>query len=267
MSQLVTRTLDLIEHIAANKTQLTTMAIAADLGMDKSTCARLLSSLQKRGWVTRDPVTHVYSPGATMIGLSLDAALTHDLRRVIYPTLEHLRDLTGETISFQRRVGLHRIAVAGVEASHVIRGVLPIGSVLKLSEGPSGKIICAFLDDQDIRSILETTDARSARVRAQLELARSAGYLSTDGDRTVSMGAIAVPVFDHLGVYGSITIAGPSQRFTAEVRAEHRVDALSAASSVSRSLGADTRRFAEWVERVRSTAQVASDESSMTVSS
>jgi DNA-binding IclR family transcriptional regulator len=223
------------------------LEIAGNTGLDKTTCSRLLGLLVARGWLVRDAETKKYSVGPTMVGISMSASLPQQVRLHFFPLLHELREASGETVSLQRRFGSLRVCVAGLESQHSLRRSLPIGSSMPLTAGPSGKVILAFADaDATAEALAGLDEPRQQAVHEHLGLIRTSGYLSTDGDRTPGVGAIAAPLFDRGGVYGSLTLAGPSSRFDAAARQAVLPMLLRAARDLTVLLGGDTGRYDGW---------------------
>jgi len=106
MSQAAEKALSVLEHVAANAEPLSVMSVAESLNLDKSTCSRLLALLTEQGWLVRDGRTRTYSVGPTLVRLGASAAMNHHLQLILLPLLTALRDETGETVSFHRRIGL-----------------------------------------------------------------------------------------------------------------------------------------------------------------
>jgi IclR family acetate operon transcriptional repressor len=248
MSQAARRTLQLLELVAESRSPGGLMDIADRSGFDKSTAARLLGLLVERGWLLRDPETKKYSVGPTLVGMSMVAGLSDPLRLHLFPLLHSLREETSETISLQRRFGNVRICVAGLESQESLRRALPMGEALPLASGPSGKTILAFAEESTIAEAVRVVDKLScSRLRQDLEFISARGYLSTDGDRTPGVAAVSVPIFERDQAYGSMTVAGPSSRFTSEGRLAVLPALFDAASKFTFALGGTSARHQEWM--------------------
>ena len=61
-SRTVDKAIDLLEYVAAAPDGARNLDLARRSGLDKSTSYRLLSTLQRRGLVERDPHTRKFSP-------------------------------------------------------------------------------------------------------------------------------------------------------------------------------------------------------------
>lgn len=253
MSQAADRTLVLLEHVARASAPTGLLEIAGQTGLDKTTCSRLLKLLVSRGWLVRDDETKKYSVGPTLVGISMSASLPDQGRLHSFPLLYELREAAGETVSLQRRFGLMRVCVAGLESRESLRRGLPIGDSLPLTAGPSGKVILAFAGaEATAEAVAGLDESKQRTVHEHLRLIRDQGFLSTDGDRTKGVGAIAVALFDREGVYGSLTLAGPSSRFDFSARDAALPMLLRTARDLTALLGGDTNRYTTWSAAVPS---------------
>ncbi|MEU6644003.1 IclR family transcriptional regulator [Saccharomonospora sp. NPDC046836] len=247
MSQAAEKVLVVLEHVAARREAVSAMSVASRLGLDKSTCSRLLALLVQHGWLVRDDRTRLFGIGPTLAKLGATAVVSNGLQSILLPLLTKLRDETGETVSFHRRIGDSRVCVAGLESQEVIRRVLPIGESFRLPIGPSGKAILAFVDPAHRDALLGELDAATAALlRRELDSVVRTGFISTDGDHIAGVGAISVPVFDVDGVFGSLTVAGPMQRWHPDRREAALPELLSAGQALSDTLGAARARYHQW---------------------
>ena len=239
MTRSVDRALTLIEALEAEPEGASLMELADRTGVDKSTVTRLLGTCVQRGWIVRDPASRRYSLGPTLLAMARRGALDDRVMITVYEALTGIRDATGETAGFHRRAGDQRVAIAGVESQHDVRRGFNAGESCSLLLGPASKAILAFVPDDERTAILaaDPADADLAKVRRHLLFLRTHFYLSTDGDRTDGVGAIAAPVFDGRGVAGSVVSSGPAVRFDDVARENARTALLRAADTVTLALG------------------------------
>ena len=94
MSRTAERTFDLLECVARSEAPLGLMELASETEIDKSTAARLLSFLEQRSLVAREPETRKYTVGMRLISISTLAVAQLDLPRLAHPEPGALRDET-----------------------------------------------------------------------------------------------------------------------------------------------------------------------------
>ena len=241
MTRSVDRALALVEAVEAGPAGgATLMELVDRTGVDKSTVTRLLATCVARGWLVRDAASRRYALGPTLLAMARRGALDDRVMMAVYDALTAIREATGETAGFHRRAGDQRVAIAGVESRHDVRRGFNAGESCSLLYGPASKAILAFVPDDEQAAILAS--GGTAAIRRHLDFLRTHFYLSTDGDRTEGVGAIAAPVFDGSGVAGSVVSSGPAVRFDAATRAAARTALLRAADAVTLALGGSPRR-------------------------
>jgi IclR family transcriptional regulator, acetate operon repressor len=237
MSQVAARAFTILEHVARSDEPLGLMEVATRLEADKSAALRTLAFLEGRGMLRRDTETKKYRIGPSLLSLAAIAIRRADLPHVAQPYLTRLRDLTGETVSLHVRVGDERVCIAGAESPQVIQRVLTIGEPVSLVLGPSGKVILASLAEEARSGIVARAGASPARLERDLRRARRDGYLIVTSDRTPGVGAISAPIRDAGGAVGSITIAGPEERWSPAAMRRVVPALLDAAAAVSTEIG------------------------------
>jgi DNA-binding IclR family transcriptional regulator len=239
MSQTAERTFVLLEHAVRSESPCGLVDLANRAGLDKSTTARLLTYLEKRGLLVRDDAKR-YSVGPAMVSLAALVVRKSSLVHAAQPLLDRLRDESGETVSLHVRVGDQRVCIAGAESRHAIQRVLTVGEPVPLWLGPTGQVILAHLNDADREAVLaRNVRAIGARreLGAQVSETRARGWLATVGGRTRGVAAASAPVFDARSVIGSITIAGPEERWTSVRMTEFAPRLRAAADELSTRIG------------------------------
>jgi IclR family KDG regulon transcriptional repressor len=240
MSRTATRAFDLLEAVLYSPSPLGLMDVVELTGVDKSTSQRLLAFLVERAMLVRDDLTRQYKPGPGAFAMAAAISARSDIRALAAPRFRPLRDASGETVSMHLAVGGRRVCVDGLESLDVVRRVIPLGESLPLYVGPSGKVILAFLPDTEAEALMDAGKlGKTERQRIEKDLAhiREQGFLMTEGDRSVGVRALSAPIFGIRGVMASLTIAGPSERWTDEKAEGCLPSLLEATRAISRSLG------------------------------
>ena len=104
----VERALDILLCFTED-TGLTMSEIAQRVNLHKSTVHRLLASLEKKGFVVRNPSADQYRLGFRVWELAANLWQSDDPAIILLPEMERLRDLIGETVSLYIRDGRERI--------------------------------------------------------------------------------------------------------------------------------------------------------------
>ncbi len=208
MSNILSRTVETLDLVAANPRGLTVTDLAEAMNTSKSTASRLLASMVEAGLLERDDAqrhfldVRFWSWGAQSVRrlTVLDIARPHvaaavkELGVSVYVAVarEH------EAIYLENITPL-----AGYPFMNLISYVVPIYACAP------GKAILAHSPPELIESVLDSplerftsnTFATRADLEEELERIRRAGYAANRGEYADNgRFAVAVPVFDHTGL-------------------------------------------------------------------
>ncbi|EJY56154.1 transcriptional regulator, IclR family [Alicyclobacillus hesperidum URH17-3-68] len=242
----VERALDILLCFTKSTHELSLSEIARDVGLHKSTAHRLLLSLQQKGFVRRHPGSDKYMLGWSALCLSANAPLFDSWTSVALPTMEELRDRTGETVSLYVRSGIERIRVQAVESREPIRNVATVGERYPLYIGASGKVLLAWSDVDLLDEILRRERLPSGfsvnELQLQLQQVRADGYAVSIQERDAGAAAMAAPVFGPDGdCIAALAVSGPVSRLT-EAKMENLVShLLGAAQTLSKAIANASR--------------------------
>lgn len=236
-SLTVEKALDLLERVAASPEGVRNLELAREAGLDKSTSHRLLTTLERRGFVQRDAHSRHFVVGPRLLELATGAAInsTVSARAVLH----ELVALTGESASFSLLVGKTYVCVDAVEAPHEIRFMLELGKPYPLNAGATGKAILAFnrsaarrLMRDELPAYALNTIASPTELQAQLSQIRRRGYALSDGERVAGGCSIAAPVLGADGVaIGAVAVSSVGSRLDAEALAKYARDVRALAAS------------------------------------
>ena len=220
----VDRTLNILFFIASSADPLTLADISGSTGVDKATALRLLATLESFRLVQRDEKNRTYAigSGAWQLASSYQAAL----KAISENHLRNLRDITGESVSLVVARGMDRVMLMAMEASHELRVVPQLNSVVPVYSGASGKVFMAFMSSDKREKVIEMTGLRPVNERsvtdrdsflASLEEVRREGFSVSRGDVTLGADAIAAPIFDPQGeIIAVVSLRGPEARLTSD---------------------------------------------------
>jgi len=250
MSSTVDKALNLLKLVAASDPPRGLMEIAHAAKVDKSTALRLLTTLSNHGFVSRDAERR-YHLGGGLLTLTSRFADRLDLKALALPRLCELAGAARETASLHLLSGNARVCIDGVEGPEPIRRRVPLGEVQPLHEGPTGKVILAFLPAPSQAQFLDTANlvpAATDRIRRQLVHIRRQGYMAAIDDRVPGASGLSAPLFERGQVCASITIAGPKERWTSARMAAFAPKLLAAATDISDGLGGNQATWRPDVE-------------------
>ena len=130
--------------------------ISNKLNLSKGTVHRLLKTLQDSGFVVQDPVNRRYFLGHLIVRLASSPLVAHQsLTMCAFNEMEYLRDLTGETVELQIRVGMQRMCLEEVPSRHNIRYAMGKGAVSPVYTGSAGKVLLSELSKSELQIIMK----------------------------------------------------------------------------------------------------------------
>lgn len=225
----VDRAFAILAAFDTSRPSLPLAEISRRTGLYKSTILRLVTSLERGGYIRR-LVDGQFAIGHEPLRLAQLYQGSFNIRDALYPILEALSQECGETSSFYVAQGDSRVVLLRVEPKRAVRVAIHEGDRFPISAGASGKILRAFgtLNDPALDDI-----------RTQL-------WAESYGERDKETSAISAPVFGYGNeLRGALTLSGPSQRFDMARIAEVRTMVIRKAAEASAALGGIRERFNE----------------------
>lgn len=233
----IERAFDILECFIFDGTELSLMEISNKINLSPSTVHRLIGTLQKRGYLRRNPINKKYYLGSLIVQLGNISIniLKKEFTQVAFPYMVKLRDKFNESVNMYVRNKNKRVCVQKVESKQSLRLVMNIGSILPLEKGAPGKVLLAALPDEKIKVLLGNYDEALSK---SLEEVRKNKYAISRGEREKGLGAIAVPVFFVDGkVIAALSMTGPINRLLNK-DVEQKIKAvIECASEISAALG------------------------------
>ena len=214
--EAVERALSIIECFSAEARELTLTEISERTGLYMSTILRLCGSLERYGYIVRQP-TGQFRVGPSLWRLGTLYSRGYAQAEVIRPVLRGIVERTKETATFYVREGDDRVCLFRETSPLSLRFDLDEGVRLTMQRGAGAHVLRAF-----------STDARPEDVAI-----RSAGFAISEGERTPNVTAVAVPVLDPTGgLRGALGVSGPTFRMDQDAKDA----ALAALQDASRQL-------------------------------
>jgi IclR family transcriptional regulator, acetate operon repressor len=210
----------ILDSFTIDRPELTLQQIIRATSLPSSTCQRLVQNLLHEGLLDRDGDR--YRIGLQFVRWAAPGTFGLDLVRLSRPTLQWLRDQTGETACLYVRDGPHRTVVALAESRHAVVRLFVVGMVMPLHAGSAGKVFLAFdsaaRKDAVAHGLTRYTPHTIVDIdllTEQMERIREAGYAASFEERDLGAASISAPVFNLTGeVVAAIGLGAPTQRLT-----------------------------------------------------
>jgi DNA-binding IclR family transcriptional regulator len=199
--------------------------IAEQIGINKSTVHRLLATLEGKRFVERDLVTGVYRLGIRSLQMAYLTLEHNDLRQLADPFLHYLCQQYRENVNLTVLDGSDVIYIDVIESPQRVKLAAAIGQRLPAFCTASGKAILACMPQEKVQRILEIGMPRYTQHTLLTPEAffedmghvRERGYATSEQEFEDGINAVAAPIFFGSNQpVGSISVAGPSYRFTHE---------------------------------------------------
>lgn len=217
-------------RLAAGEEFVTPTSVAGVLGVNKSTGSRLIKTLTDQGFLSSSGNGRGWVLGPAVIDLYAAIHRRIDLQELAREVLTKVRDVTGETVSIQIRVGDVRVCVAQVPSNHPVRWVIEVGESRPLTAGSSAKVLLAGMAQTDLGRLLKSQPFRAFTSRTldrsellrEVERVRQKGYAINDSERIEGVSGLAVPVRNVEGeTIAALAVSGPRARWRREQMLRH----------------------------------------------
>ncbi len=221
-AQAVTRAISLLKAFSPEQPKMSLAQLAHVIGLNKTTAHRLLAALEWDGLVARDAAEGAYRLGPAVIALGSQALLTSDLRARIRPTLERLARDSGETATFEVKVGDCMLVLDGVLGSYRIAASLDIGTQWPVHACSTGKCLMAYMSESEVNIVLSRplqtftnlTITNPETLREELKKIRKRGYAVAREELEPDYVAVSTALPGPMGdMEGAICLGGPASRF------------------------------------------------------
>lgn len=243
-SRPVAKATEILFLLASGPRQLTDISAATQV--PKSTAHRLLQDLASQQLVVAgEDGMYGLGPGCFRLLDALSAS-TISFGVATRKAMQALRDTTGETAVIHVRIGHTRVVVEEAPSHETVKYVAGVGAMSPVHLGSAGKVLLAFLSDQerdDLVSVLplrEPVNGRlldAASLTEELRMVRKQGYAESFGERIAGGAAVSVPLLDpEKKVVASVSVLGPQSRLPVQRLQEIRIMTFQAARDLQSAL-------------------------------
>lgn len=189
--------------LLTERKQVRVSEAASELGTAISTAHRLLAMLVHRGFAVQDRESKIYRVGPVLLRIGLLVTRDLDVRDLVQPYLEELRDQTGETAHAALLQDDQVLFIACAESHDPFRVASRVGTLMWAHCTSIGKAWLACESDDFLRQRYPvaklpalTDKSITARRALMTELAevRRTGFAKNEGEGQVGVGSVSVAV-------------------------------------------------------------------------
>lgn len=243
----IEKALDLLELLSDNE-EMGITEISKGLHMGVSTVHRILTTLKFRGYIIQNPKTSKYSLGINLFVLGGKVQSAINLVELVNPFLQKLSQYTNEGINFAILEGREAVCLSRIESSEVLRTDIKIGARLPAHCTAVGKVLLAFLPEQeftilygkDNKKLYTPTPSSISSVKELKECLKKVkrdGYAIDKEEFKIGINCLGVPIINKEGrSIASISVTGPSSRFTLSEMKKLRNTLMNISKDISRRL-------------------------------
>ena len=249
--QLLDRTFAILSVFSDEAPEWTTTEAARARDLPVPTVHRILTALERHGFVVRDDITKKFRLGRAALELGRLAISSMDLRSVSLPILQRLAFETGETalLTALNTERTRSVCLERVESSNELRLSVVPGRQTDLHAGANQKALLSHMKPAEIDAVIAKGLDRLCRstitdpdaLRKELSRIRKRGWASSFEETNLGVWGIGITLLDSGdGVVAAIGLAGPRVRVP-PTRVDFVLDVLrSGASAIAETLGLRT---------------------------
>jgi IclR family transcriptional regulator, KDG regulon repressor len=242
------KALRIMKLFRSDKPEWTARDIEMSLGYHKSSVQRIVSTLEKEGFIERSNETRGgFRLGPQMIYLSNVAAQGVDLQKIARPSLERLTKQTKESAHLCVVDRSQCYYLDKIDSPQSIRIVTHIGQRLYLHCTGVGKALLSgmsttevdkIIDEQGLPKFTPNTITNRKSLLEELHRIREKGVSIDNEEFEIGLKCMAAPIFDSRGtVVAAMSFSGPLQRLTPELMDQYTKYIKGATLEVSTKLG------------------------------
>lgn len=232
---------ELLDLFSIERREITLSEFAAETKFNKTTTHRLLQTLIAAGLLTRTPAGG-YRLGIKLLVLGAIARADLDLRSVALPFMRELADESGDTaflmvpshagaLTIETTIGANPVQVRGMKVGTVLPYHVAAGPVVLAAFSPN---IEEALMKSERKAYTPKTVLEVSALQARFAAIRQIGHSLSMDDYIEGVAAVGAPVLGRDGsAIASLSIGGPSSRFSEGVREQTIQLVVEAAAAVS----------------------------------
>ncbi|MDP9997518.1 IclR family transcriptional regulator [Pseudarthrobacter sulfonivorans] len=245
-TSVIVNAIAVLRSFTADEPLLGVTEIANRVGLHKSTVSRILATFEQENLVERDEDTRRFRLGLGLIAVAGPLLAELEERRVAYPVLRELTELTGETSALMMWEGNESICVEQIASRHQIKHTTPLGARYNDALSSSVQVFLGTEPEERVRSLLLSgaikfhglDEASLEGYLLRLKDDARRGWAVNYGESSLDEVGVAAPVYDHRGdVVAAVLIPAPRFRVSQERLQSLGESCLAAANKVTARLG------------------------------
>ena len=216
------KSLTVLETLASSSSPLSAAQLSRELKLTRPTIYRILGTLARLEYVTRDAGGPFYRPSFKLLDLGHQILERTDLLTAARPILRDLAAQFTETVHLAVEEGGRMVYLDKVEGSGPFCTNSRTGRRVPMHCTALGKAVLAYLPAESTRRILARhglpmrtprTIVAAADMERELMRVRRQGYAMDDVEFEDGVRCVGVPILDHRGLpVAAISVSAPVSR-------------------------------------------------------
>lgn len=245
-ASVIVNAIAVLRSFTADEPLLGVTEIANRVGLHKSTVSRILATFEQENLVERDADTRRFRLGLGLIAVAGPLLAELEERRVAYPVLRELTELTGETSALMMWEGNESICVEQIASRHQIKHTAPLGARYSDALSSSVQVFLGIQPEEKVRALLRSgaisypglDEASLEDYLLRLKDDSRRGWAINYGESSLDEVGVAAPVYDHRGdLVAAVLIPAPRFRVSKERLQSLGESCRAAADKVTARLG------------------------------
>jgi DNA-binding IclR family transcriptional regulator len=243
------KVLDVIDLIA-DRGSAGVRQLSSFSGYPLATTHRIVSTLAKRGYLKRDPITKSYALSMRFVELGNRVQQQFNLTSIARPHLERLKRVTGESANLAVLDGAEAVYLEQVRSDHMLQLFTKLGAKVPLYSTGVGKAMLSNLSDQEVDRYLATTPLKpftchtlteAEAIREEIRKIRAQGFSVDNEEMEEGVRCVAALISDHQHrCAGAVSLSGAAMRVTVARLPEFAKAVTACAQGISSDLGSDS---------------------------
>jgi IclR family acetate operon transcriptional repressor len=249
MMQTVDKAFRLLDLFSIEAPEHGLSEIARLAKYDKATTLRLLTALERNGFVEQHPATKKYRLGKSLLRFSRIREVSFPVSQVVLPILDRVAEATEETAHASLSSGATLVSIGIAAPRRAMHVHISPSELIPFHATATGIAVLAYSDEKFVDEIIarkslkrftEHTVVSADALRRQLTETRKRGFALSARGFDADVISIAAPIFDGSGgACGALAVACVAARMNAEKRRQVTAQVLRAAIEATRGMGAE----------------------------
>jgi len=225
------RSLAILEVLVKADRPISLAEIVEQMALPKPTVFRLLSTLEKAGWVLRAPGEKDYTVGNRLERFGLDIMLNNSVRASRHAILANVANEIGETCNITMLDHNEVVYIDRVETRWPLKIDLQPGTRVPLHCSASGKLLISYMQAAKRRTLLknlvltrytDNTITSLDQFEPELDRTRSTQIGIDNEEYLHGLVCVAVPIFDSDGkIAAALAVQAPTARLSLAHAMDH----------------------------------------------